>query len=88
MVELSSFAKEHGLEVLLGLGEVAAARIVGEPLGGVDGFYLLLEEVLLVEEEDHRRIREPLRVADLLKELHRLEQPILRVVLIEHLVVL
>ena len=34
---------------------------------------LHLEQVLFVEEEDHRRLQEPLGVADLLEELQRLE---------------
>ena len=40
---------------------------------------LVLEQVLLVEEEDDGGVREPLVVADAVKQLHRLHHPVLQV---------
>lgn len=38
---------------------------------------LLLEQILLVEEEDDGRVREPLVVADAVKQLHALVHAVL-----------
>ena len=46
---------------------------------------LLLEEVLLVEEQDHRGLGEPLGVADRVEQHQRLVHPIRRLVLVEDL---
>ena len=46
---------------------------------------LHLEEIALVEEEDHRRLLEPLRVDDLVEEGDSLVHAVLCLVLEEHL---
>ena len=50
------------------LGEADGERAVGD---------LLLEQVLLVEEQDDGRLREPLVVADGVEQLHALVHPVL-----------
>ena len=46
---------------------------------------LLLEEILLVQEEDDGRVREPFVVADRVEELHRLDHAVHLLVLGQHL---
>ena len=73
---------------LHGLVKVVPALVLG--VGIREGVFrqLLLKEVPLVQEDDHRGLREPLVVAHLLEELQRLVHAVGRPVLIERQVVL
>lgn len=52
--------------------------IVGEAGGDVDPLDLLQEQVLLVQEENHRRVEEPGAVTNGAEQLHRLDHSILK----------
>jgi len=81
-----------GLELLLHERartlHVAAALVLGEVQLQRDGLDLLSEQVSLVEEEDHGRLAEPARVANLLEQVERLHDTVRVLVLVQHLVVL
>ena len=49
---------------------------------------LILEQISLVEEEDHGSLSEPARVADLLEQVERLDDAVRVLVLVQHLIVL
>jgi len=57
--------------------EPGGTCVLGEADGQGAVHDLLLEEVLLVEEEDDGRVREPLVVADAVEQLHALVHPVL-----------
>jgi hypothetical protein len=54
--------------------------------GAYGNAYLLFKQVALVQEEDQTGILEPFRVDNLRKQLEGLVQPILRLVLVQHLI--
>eukprot|EP01136_Pigoraptor_vietnamica_P040514 Opistho-1_new@12503 len=91
-VDLLLVAPVHLLKLLLdkvlgGLRVAGLASVLGEAHGEGRLGDLLGEEVRLVEEENDRRLEEPLRVADGVKQLDALVHAVRRLVLREHLVV-
>ena len=66
---------------------VEAAIVVREGDLEVRALHLLPEQVVLVEEEDHRQPAEPTGVADLLEERCALVRPAHRIILVQELIV-
>lgn len=58
--------------------EIFSTRVIGEADGQRAVLNLRLEQVLLVEEQDDGRLREPLVVADAVEQLHALVHAVLR----------